>query len=49
MVAHRDEAIKIVGVPTYNRYVVFFPACYKYFNDRTGVLFRFVLSKPPIA
>lgn len=49
MVKNRDEAIRLVGVPTYNRYVVFFPACYKYFNDRTGVLFRFVLSKPPIA
>ena len=49
MVAHREEALKIVGVKTYNRYVVFFPASYKYFDDRMGVLFRFVLRKPPIA
>jgi cyclopropane-fatty-acyl-phospholipid synthase len=48
LVAHRTEALKLVGVRTYNRYVVFFPASYKYFDDRMGVLFRFVLRKPPI-
>lgn len=49
MVAKREEALKIVSLETYNRYVCFFPASYKYFDDRTGVLFRFVLRKPPIA
>jgi hypothetical protein len=48
LVAKREEALKIVDVTTYNRYVVFFAASYKYFDERTGVLFRFVLSKPPI-
>jgi cyclopropane-fatty-acyl-phospholipid synthase len=48
MVANREEALKLVGTQTYNRYVVFFPASWKYFNERTGVLFRFVLRKPPI-
>lgn len=48
MVAKREEALKLVGIQTYNRYVVFFPAAYKYFDERTGVLFRFVLKKPPI-
>jgi cyclopropane-fatty-acyl-phospholipid synthase len=49
LVANREQALKLVDVRTYNRYVVFFPASYKYFNDRTGVLFRYVLSKPPIS
>ncbi|MBS0209315.1 MAG: class I SAM-dependent methyltransferase [Planctomycetes bacterium] len=48
MVARRDEALKLVGTETYNRYVVFFPASWKYFDERTGALFRFVLRKPPI-
>lgn len=48
LVAKREQALKIVDVKTYNRYVVFFAASYKYFDERTGVLFRFVLSKPPI-
>ncbi len=48
LVAKRDQALRLVDVQTYNRYVVFFPASYKYFDERTGVLFRFVLTKPPI-
>lgn len=48
LVARPKSAVKIVDVTTYNRYVVFFAASYKYFDERTGVLFRFVLSKPPI-
>lgn len=47
LVAHRDEALRLVGTRNYNRYVVFFPASWKYFNEGTGKLFRFVLRKPP--
>jgi cyclopropane-fatty-acyl-phospholipid synthase len=47
LVAHRAEALELVGTRVYNRYVVFFPASWKYFNECTGVLFRFVLRKPP--
>lgn len=47
LVARRDEALALVGTRVYNRYVVFFPASWKYFNERTGALFRFVLRKPP--
>lgn len=46
LVARRDEALRIVDVATYNRYVVFFPAAWRYFDERTGVLFRFLLRKP---
>ncbi len=45
LVARREDALRIVSVQTYNRYVVFFPASHKYFNDRTGMVFRFVLKK----
>lgn len=48
MVAQREKALEIVGTHVYNRYVVFFPASWKYFNQRTGLLFRFALRKPPI-
>jgi cyclopropane-fatty-acyl-phospholipid synthase len=45
LVANRDEAIKLVGVETYNRYIVFFPASWRYFDDGIGTVFRFVLEK----
>lgn len=45
LVAHRQQALDLVGTRVYNRYVVFFPASWKYFNERTGVLFRFGLNK----
>lgn len=45
LVAHREEALELVGTQVYNRYVVFFPASWKYFNERTGVLFRFAMQK----
>jgi cyclopropane-fatty-acyl-phospholipid synthase len=48
LVAHREEALELVGTQVYNRYVVFFAASWKYFDERTGALFRFVLRKPPI-
>jgi cyclopropane-fatty-acyl-phospholipid synthase len=46
LAARRDEAIALVGISTYNRYLVFFASAYRYFNEVTGQLFRFVLQKP---
>jgi len=46
LVRHRDEALSIVDTRTYNRYLTFFAVSYRYFDDRVGVLFRFVLLKP---
>lgn len=40
LVANRDEAIELVGVETYNRYVLFFPSAYRYFDDGVGKLVR---------
>ncbi|HEX4128665.1 MAG TPA: class I SAM-dependent methyltransferase [Pirellulales bacterium] len=45
LAANRQRAIELVGVATYNRWLVFFPAAWKYFDDVTGQLFRFVLEK----
>jgi cyclopropane-fatty-acyl-phospholipid synthase len=49
LVANRDRAIELVGVSTYNKYVLFFPCSWKFFDDVQGVLLRIVLQKPPSA
>lgn len=45
LVANRERAIDLVGVRTYNRYLVFFPASWRYFQDAFGIEFRWVLEK----
>jgi cyclopropane-fatty-acyl-phospholipid synthase len=47
LVANRERAIELVGVETYNKYVLFFPCSWKYFDDVQAVLLRIVLQKPP--
>jgi len=46
LAANRERALKLVDVQTYNRYLVFFPAAWRYFDDCMGALFRFVLERP---
>jgi cyclopropane-fatty-acyl-phospholipid synthase len=46
LVEHRDEALKLVDVRTYNRYLTFFPVSWRYFNDNWGMVMRWVLEKP---
>lgn len=46
LVNNRERAIELVGVETYNRYLVFFPSAYRYFNDGVGMLVRWVMEKP---
>ncbi len=46
LVAQRDRAIELVGVETYNKYVMFFPCSWRYFRDVQAVLLRIVLEKP---
>lgn len=43
---NRQRAIDLVGVKTYNRYLVFFPASWVYFDRLTGFVNRLVLEKP---
>lgn len=47
LAAHQDRAIELVGVRTYNRYMTFFPASWRYFEDGSGVVMRWVLEKQP--
>jgi cyclopropane-fatty-acyl-phospholipid synthase len=46
LVRNKDEALKLVPVQVYNRYLTFFPASWRYFHDHTGVVIRWVLEKP---
>lgn len=46
LVANKDKAIDLVGVQTYNKYLVFFPCSWKYFDDVQAMLIRIVLQKP---
>lgn len=46
LAANQDRAIELVGVRVFNRYITFFPASWKYFDDRIGVVQRWVLEKP---
>ena len=48
LVARREEAIRLVGLATYNKYLVFLPCSWKYFDDVQGMLLRIVVQKPPI-
>lgn len=45
LVANKDKAIKLVGVKTYNRYLVFFPLSWRVFDEREATLYRLVLEK----
>ena len=46
LVENKEEALKIVDVQTFNRYLVFFPASFRYFQEGRGMLIRWVMEKP---
>lgn len=46
LVARKEEALKLVDVKTFNRYLTFFPTSWRYFNDNMGMVTRWVLEKP---
>ena len=45
LVSNKEQAIDLVGVRTYNKYLVFFASSYWYFNSGTVLLMRYVLDK----
>ena len=45
LVASKEQAIKLVGVEIYNRYLVFFAASYRYFDLGRATLNRYVLER----
>lgn len=47
LVANRERALELVGVRTYNKYLVFFPFAWRFFDDGDAILARYVLEKPP--
>lgn len=44
--ADRERALELVDVQTFNRYMTFFPASWRYFEDGSGAVMRWVLRKP---
>lgn len=42
---NRKRALELVDVQTFNRYMVFFPASWRYFEDMTGFVIRLRLEK----
>ncbi len=42
---NREQALQLVDVQTFNRYMVFFPASWRYFDDMTGFVVRLRLEK----
>jgi cyclopropane-fatty-acyl-phospholipid synthase len=46
LVANRERAIDLVGVPTFNRYLLFFPSSWYYFDRGYGFVVRWVLERP---
>ncbi|HVX15324.1 MAG TPA: class I SAM-dependent methyltransferase [Pirellulales bacterium] len=46
LVKNRERALELVDVRTFNRYLVFFPASWHYFDRMTGFVVRLILEKP---
>lgn len=47
LVENKERAIRLVGVPLYNKYLTFFPVCWKMFDEGQANVYRLVLEKPP--
>jgi cyclopropane-fatty-acyl-phospholipid synthase len=45
LVKNRDRALELVGVETYNRYLVFFPSAWAMFDRKEVTLHRLVMIK----
>lgn len=45
LVKNRDKALKLVGIETYNRYLVFFPSAWVFFDQQQATLHRLVMVK----
>lgn len=45
LVANKEKAIELVGVRTYNKYLVFFSVSWRVFNEGQAQVYRWVLEK----
>lgn len=43
---NRERAIELVGIRTWNKFLVFFPAAHRFFDDHNGFVLRITMSKP---
>ena len=48
LVENKQRAIDLVGVQTYNKYLLFLAGSWRYFDDVQAILVRMVFQKPPI-
>ncbi|GAB4385679.1 MAG: hypothetical protein Kow00121_50890 [Elainellaceae cyanobacterium] len=46
LVNNREQAIELVGVETYNRYMTFFPISWLFFQQQEAAIHRIVMEKP---
>jgi cyclopropane-fatty-acyl-phospholipid synthase len=46
LASHQDRAIELVGLETYNRYLVFFATAWRLFDESQAILVRYRLDKP---
>lgn len=46
LVKHREQALNLVGLTTYNRYMTFFPISWLFFQQNEAKLHRVVMKKP---
>lgn len=46
LAARRDEAVALVGVRPYNKYMVFFPIAWRFHDALEGFVLRLALEKP---
>ena len=45
LVEHQEEAIRLIGIPNYNRYLCYLADAWRLFDDRDLILTRFVLQR----
>ena len=45
LVEHREQALNLVGLTTYNRYMTFFPISWLFFQQNEAKLHRIVIEK----
>lgn len=46
LVKNKEQAIELVGLEIYNRYMTFFPIAWRFFQEQEAALHRVVMEKP---
>jgi cyclopropane-fatty-acyl-phospholipid synthase len=48
LVKNQEQALELVGLEIYNRYMTFFPIAWRFFQEQEATLHRVVMEKPSI-